>query len=350
MRGSTMSKVQSWHKTHAESLTEGLIIKKKRRQSHFGAALRPSTTFAMAVVNTSSENRECFAVDVEEGKTTDHNTDTMQRGRTHRARSRRRKSIQASKYDTPATITLRKASRIYHYDRTPPSDPSSRSQDVTRLGSTLMNTSTGTMPVTNDLCDGHLTAAGTVLEEATLQELGDNSIPPLAIYASTTIFGDPQTEGLLECRPTAAEPALTFAEAHTTPKVFSSRGGSRKHSVLAMETMRRTSTVQIRPGGSIHEIIWENEDSPSTRTTTSLGSSLPAPEAESSPDADSPVPNPPVESNPPEQSHDLYPSARSGDRYQNVAQSQPSENLIAWSWKTAKADITLDSLDEVTEK
>ena len=350
IRGLTMSKVQSWHKTDGESLTEGLISKKSRRQSLFGAGLCPSTTFVMAVANNSLEGRECFSMDVEEGKvapTAAHNTDIVQR---NRARSRRIKSSQAPNYDTPATITLRKASRIYHCDRAPPNQSSTGSQDITRLGSTLMALSTDTTPLTNGSCDSHLNATLTVLEQAIHQEMDENSVPPLARRASATKFCDPQVEGLLECKPTAAEPALTFAEVHTTPKMFSSHGGSRKHSILAIETMRRTSTVQIRSGGSIHEIIWDKEDSPSTRTTTSLGSSLPAPGAESSPDSDSPFPSPPVECHTHEQSHGLCASVSTGNNIPSSAHSQPSENLIAWSWRTEKVGVAPDFLDEVIEK
>ena len=352
-RGSTISNVQNWHKTDAESLTEGLISKKSRRQGLFGAGVRPSTTFAMAVANNSIEKRESFPMEAEGGNigpAAAHSLDRMQSDRSCRNESRHKRSAQAPKYDTPATITLRKASRIYRCDGALLNQPSNASQDVTRLRSTLVAVSTDTTTVTLGSCDKYLEVSAVGLDQATHNETDENGIQLVARRASTNLLCDMQPEGMLDCGPTAAEPALTFAEVHTTPKVFGVNDGSRRHSVLAIETMRRASTVQIRSGGSIHEIIWDKEDSPSTRTTTSSGSALPAPGPESSPDGDSSFPSLPIACSSYEQSDGLHASVSSGNNLQSSVHNQPSENLSAWSWKTEMVGAAPDGLDVVAER
>lgn len=96
-----------------------------------------------------------------------------------------------------------------------------------------------------------------------------------------------------------AEAALTFADVHVSPGSFAVGPNPRKQSLIPTEFSRRISTVQIRSRNSVHEVIWREDEttSGSSLTASSRASqhvghsfrSTPSPESEGSPTQESAI-------------------------------------------------------------
>ena len=73
---------------------------------------------------------------------------------------------------------------------------------------------------------------------------------------------------------TPAEATLTFADVHVAPGSFANGPKSSKQSSLPAESSRRISIVQFRSRNSVHEVIWREDDttSDSSLTASSRGS------------------------------------------------------------------------------
>ncbi|MCJ1320571.1 hypothetical protein MMC15_005911 [Xylographa vitiligo] len=180
--------------------------------------------------------------------------------------NRRRISTNGSNAETPATITLRKASNTYHHENSRRYSQSARSRIVKRPmakdgkpigflpGERLANTPQGDSTISSSHHSG-------------LNEVFAVSLVSLRSGTLLSTSASSSDQLTLRRRTNAAGPALTFAEVHTTPEVFSPGGASRKHSQLAINTMRRSSTVMICSGSSVHEIIWDKDDAPSSSSS-----------------------------------------------------------------------------------
>ncbi|MCJ1285587.1 hypothetical protein MMC26_004928 [Xylographa opegraphella] len=184
-------------------------------------------------------------------------------------------STSAFTAETPATITLRKASNVYHHEnsrRLSQSEKVRRSKRRTVKDGKPMGFLPGERPARAPQADS--TIASTHDNEQN-EVFAVSLVSPRSctLLSTSTSSSDQLT---LRRRTVAADPALTFAEVHTTPEVFSRGRSSRKHSQLAIDTMRRSSTVMIWSGSSIHEIIWDKDDSPSSsssrRSLSQMGS------------------------------------------------------------------------------
>jgi hypothetical protein len=338
-RGSTMGKVQSWRSNDVQRLVEG--SKKRRRWTLIGDSLPPSTSFATVAARRPSEDKVALITHMQPtgaGRPlTPTRKESTRRNRAFRDGSRRRESSQGEKCDTPATITLRKASKI------------GKAPDGIALRAQL----------------GQITTQSTLISgDSDTIEAGDRHWPRQVVSAisSTSVISDetssPRNSTLATFigelhdrasyrRPTVtAEPALTFAEVHTSPKVFPSAGASsRKHSLIPIDTMRRSSVVQIRSGSSIHEIIWDKDDTPSTRSSHSrdtLSPDMLSTTTRNDSDDEVTAINP-FQQGPQSGNHD------ESDYFQNPAATgsatdglYPVERLIGWSWEMADAGINLN--------
>jgi len=265
-RASTMSRARSRRSNEENGSKE--VPNKRRRWTLIGDGLSPSTSLATAVAGRHSEDKAALLAHTWPTGTARPSPptrkDSTRRNWAFREGSRRRKSSQGQKYDTPATITLRKASKIYQCEKRPSiSDEPAAQAHQSQIGaqSTLIAGLTDSAEAGNQPSPKQATSAVS-------NTYGDGISTRTVTLAA--IGREPWNRAWIR-RPTiTAEPALTFAEVHTSPKIFPSAGSSsRKHSHLATDTMRRTSAVQIRSGGSIHEIIWDKDDTPSTRSSHS---------------------------------------------------------------------------------
>lgn len=202
--------------------------------------------------------------------------------------------------ETPATITLRKASNVYAASpiKTSMGASLSREQEYERAADApeselLAFYSTQGLekgPTPSDLSSPESAKAPRSLrEQPTLTFEGESqsfrtrskSVSQFNVISNARRCSMP------------AEATLTFADVHVAPGSFATGPKSRKQSLLPAEFNRRISTVQFRSRNSVHEVIWrEDETTSDSSLTASSGASqyaghsfrsTPSPESESSP-------------------------------------------------------------------
>ncbi|MCJ1252002.1 hypothetical protein MMC30_009240 [Trapelia coarctata] len=342
-RASTMSRAQSSRRSEGEKLTDA--PRKRRRWTLIGDGLSPSTSFATAVAGRHpGDKAELVAHSGPIGTARPPpptRKESTQRNRAFRYGSCCRKGSQGQKYDTPATITLRKASKIYQCEKIsakPEKHASQAHQSHVAPQPTLKSGRSDSMETGSQPSPMRATSA---ISNA----YAEAHFPRTVTLA--TIGGEPQDRAWIR-RPTmTAEPALTYAEVHTSPKVFPSAGtSSRKHSLLAMDMMRRYSAVQVRSGGSVHEIIWDKDDTPSTRSANSNDTLspdvLPTTTRNNSDDkvtTTSALQLAPQGGN--QRESDFFQNSETKGKVFGASDDpQAAEKLICWSWQKAEVSST----------
>ena len=244
-------------------------------------------------------------------------------------------------FETPATITLRKASNAYYvmigqttasgststtaslsYPPKPPPDPKPsvalmnfRSQRVADRKKSLWYN----LPLLSNQDED----LGNAQRESHQSDPAMNE----AIHDSLSIFGS------LQGASTVLEPATTYTDVHTTPQTFASVPFSSNPSSTPSK-VRRTSTVHIKSRTSVHEIIWREQD-------TSSGSSSPGSESPTQKDKGSQTVGTITPTTPKAiiSSRSAPPTPRwhlDSPRLQAL----PEENLFEWSWEAQPAMAT----------
>lgn len=255
--------VYGWSTSNSEKTTPTQTPDNKRRWSFgkSGVLLNASRTTACAV-DISNDNPSGqfasiirdFGIPMQVSM-----TDSDMRNLNSRDRAHQQSRVRDSKPVTPATITLRKASKI------------SRSKRA--YGSFgLPSQHARIRPITEPKslpCDRLYEDSSVLLSRPPAWVTDQVDAPvafPIAPRSCILLsnFQDSTDCPLVERQTAAAESALTFAQLYTTPGTFSTSATSRKHSLLARETIRRSSAILIRSGGSVHEIIWDKDDIPSS--------------------------------------------------------------------------------------
>ncbi|MCJ1290328.1 hypothetical protein MMC34_001864 [Xylographa carneopallida] len=247
--------------------------------------------------------------------------------------------------DTPATITLRKASNSYRQE-----NPRRQSRcEEARVAK--RRTAKNSQPI------GFLAgecSMNSPQQDSTLSSTrygGQNEIfavslvsPRSCTLLSTSTGSSDQLT--LRRRTIAADPALTFAEVHTTPEVFSLGDASRKHSQLAIDTMRRSSTVMIWSGSSVHEIIWDKDDAPSS---SSSRPSLSQAGSESNSERRSPVGSPrktSIEHNRFQNIDFSAPASRDIEISSDTDGANALQEVARQPWTVEQADSNLENVNE----
>ncbi|MCJ1387102.1 hypothetical protein MMC17_010231 [Xylographa soralifera] len=260
----------SCRSTETEILSPGTTPDRLRRWSIIGDSMILSLPVATASAENVVERIPLLSAHIGVDDSAIHRqkggTASKVKNRAYRKGNYRRISTNIFKPETPATITLRKASNKYHREQ-----PRRLSQNE-KAHVAKRRTAKDSKPI--GFLSGECLANNPQGDNTTLSThhgqrnevfaVSRESPRSYTLLAKSTSSSD---QLILRRRTIAADPALTFAEVHTTPEVFSPGGASRKHSLLAIETMRRSSAVMIRSGGSIHEIIWDKDDAPSSSSS-----------------------------------------------------------------------------------
>ena len=241
-------------------------------------------------------------------------------------------------FETPATITLRKASDAYYvmigetttnggtsttaslsYHPKPRPDPKPsvalmnfRSQCVADRKKSLWYS----LPLLSNQ-DEDLEGAKRELDPS-------NPTKNEAIHDSLSIFGN------LQGASTVVEPATTYTDVHTAPQTFTSVQFSTTSS-SAPSKLRRTSTVHIKSRTSVHEIIWREQETSSS--SSSQGSVSPVRKEKGSQTLGTITPTTP-------KAIVTARSAPTTPRWHLDSprlQALPEENLFEWSWKAQQA-------------
>ncbi|MCJ1438584.1 hypothetical protein MMC27_007974 [Xylographa pallens] len=260
---------QSSRSTGAELLSPGTTPGMIRRWSVVGDSVILSPPVATSCAEDVAEEYLLLSPHIKVDDTTTRRkrrTTSKTKNRTYWNGNRRRMSTNGFTAETPATITLRKASNNYHHEklgrlsqreiiRVAKRLTAERSRSIASQPGECLITPPWEANTLFSPTHGEQSEVSAVLLES----------PRLCTLLSTSNSSSDQP--ILRRRTIAADPALTFADVHTTPEVFSPGGASPKHSILAIETMRRSSAVKIRSGGSIHEVIWDKDDAPSSSSS-----------------------------------------------------------------------------------
>ena len=250
----------------------------------------------------------------------------------------RRKSASQKKgylgYDTPATITLRKASDAYFvvigqtnpdgglstnasmtFPPKPQSDPKPsgallefRSKRYTEHRKSLWHS----LPLLSNQDENvERPPQNTDIAKPSTTE---------AVHESLSVFRRVQVPTIL------AEPATTFTDVYTAPQTFASIPYSRERSSSTLTKIRRTSTVKIKTRTSVHEIIWrENGDSSGS---SSQGSTSPTRKSRPSEAVDTTAPTTPKATVAPRS----VPQTPKWHLENPELQTLPEENIFDWSW------------------
>ena len=317
-----------------------LIAKDERRESLLGIPVLPSASFITAFAASSPPSQS---------PTPDTTT------------------VKGKIPETPATITLRKASGVHS------NNLGKRSQRHGNPASAPIQTYSSALNEASNSSVGHPGAytenAPTTSPNRSILE-GRRILSEAETRANIDVefFGTPHRANTADrlCafsgqqrHSLVVDPALTFADIQAGPRTFSVTTKSRKHSLLAKGALRRASITQICSRNSFHEIIWKDDDTPSSWSSGSP-QSLHYSAADSSSIEDTANEDDPVElgSGPKtslgaeiDTSNMVTPATVPDVALQS---SQPGRSLFDWSWHPQEhigprreAIMTIKS-DEVT--
>lgn len=131
----------------------------------------------------------------------------------------------------------------------------------------------------------------------------------------------------IDCYSSPAESTLTFTDVHTAPGSFAVESRSRKTSLSFPESIRRISVVHFRSRNSVHEVIWREDEATSGSSFASDSSSPPNQESR----AKSPTLCP--------QGHSAPILVEQGDdaglritSFPDKTEINPEVSLTHWSW------------------
>ncbi|MCJ1370846.1 hypothetical protein MMC20_002059 [Loxospora ochrophaea] len=250
------------------------------------AGLQPVESFATASASFLSLNKMAGVSTIDFANKSGSGSKQKSNIQQRRAGSRR-PSAKGKHLETPAIITLRKASATLR------SDPSSsvkgrvkapvecssnahRSPDSRRASRKGITQYEDKQRATGTVERDHSRPWETSIADDRDKESVDLPLRPAGVRRPSSL--DKLCPLPSFRRPSVAiEPAITFADVSLIPRSFSVDIKSRKNSLLAIGAFRRASGSQLRSRDSIHEIIWDEDDSPSSWTTNSPASSTNSP-------------------------------------------------------------------------
>ena len=252
-------------------------------------------------------------------------------------------------FDTPATITLRKASEAYFVviggaaigsssrpgsiSFSPKPNSSDRKPSVALMDFRSKRLTEHrkslwySLPL---LSDQTPQAESPTKDDDTRQKI----IARESTHEPSDIFNNVQ-------RPSAiAEPAVTFTDVHTAPQSFASVPYSRSRSSSTAKKPRRTSSVRIETRSSVHEVIWREDENSSG--TSSQGSTSPIQNYKmpQHPGTEAPASSLMITSH----SAPGTPSIHLSDP---ILQVLPQEHIFEWSWSAQKAVAPTSSVSPV---
>ena len=136
---------------------------------------------------------------------------------------------------------------------------------------------------------------------------------------------------------TPAEATLTFADVHVAPGSFANGLKSSKQSLILAESNRRISVVQFRSRNSVHEVIWREDDttSGSSLAASSGGSQYAGHSFRSTPSSESrgsPMREPAIKS---KETKALLPAVPESV---SVFTKMP-DHLFQWTWGESSASV-----------
>ena len=182
--------------------------------------------------------------------------------------------------ETPATITLRKASNMFmpspaksslsasiiNGDAYKP-DPLAPTSELLAFYATPVVSHEGPQRLRGSSPNTFNSSSSVQVNTSWNQDAFSSSERKKSI--SMAQFSD------IHCYSSPAESTLTFTDVHTAPGSFAVESRSRKTSVSLPESIRRISAVHFRSRNSVHEVIWREDETTSGSSFASDSSSPP---------------------------------------------------------------------------
>ena len=261
------TKSLGWSSVEKDKLTSDTKIDKNRRWSIVGDSVVLCPPIAATRSGTIFEHDHLLSshTGVEDTAMPKHTRRTAMKVKDPSYRNGRcsRTSACSAKPETPTTITLRKASNVYDSEKSGRLIRNEAAEGSAVIGSEP-RANIPRESLVNSRHEAHTLFSTAYSEQKKVSVVSAKSARSRTLLStSASSFDRP----LLGSQTVAADSALTFAEVYAIPEVFSPTGGSRRHSLLAIESMRRSSAVMVRSGASIYEIIWDKDDVPSSSSS-----------------------------------------------------------------------------------
>lgn len=258
-----LREMEEWGPKHAEAITRALAAIKQRRWTSSGKG-RPTRSLTSAFA---------FGYPVNENLQSAKRSEFFMAGRlskikrTSELTQNKSDGTLGPKRDTPASITLRKASRIYQSGEQNDESEAIPSQD-NKDGLVASRSTNAISHVSSPVPPAKLQPHPLLESHQPSTSPADNTAAQggaLAGFLGLTNFTN--SESVLytttsKRHSVAADPALTYTEVCTSPFVMSST--LHRYSQPSTTAFRKPSAIQIQSGGSVHEIIWDQDDSPSS--------------------------------------------------------------------------------------
>ena len=183
--------------------------------------------------------------------------------------------------ETPATITLRKASNMFmptpaksslsasiiNGDAYKP-DPLAPTSELLAFYATPVVSHEGPQRLRGSPPNDFNSSSSVQVDTSWNQDAFSSSERKKSV--SMAQFSD------IHCYSSPAESTLTFTDVHTAPGSFAVESRSRQTSVSFPESIRRISAVHFRSRNSVHEVIWREDETTSGSSFASDSSSPPS--------------------------------------------------------------------------
>ena len=180
--------------------------------------------------------------------------------------------------ETPATITLRKASNmfvpspvtsslsasIFNEDAYKPG-PLAPTSELLAFYATSIGSREGSRRLSGPCPKASKSSSSVQVSTSWSQDAFSSSEPKKSISMAQS--------NDINCYSSPAESALTFTDVHTAPGSFAVEPSSRKTPLSFPESIRRISVVHFRSRNSVHEVIWKEDETTSGSSFASDSSS-----------------------------------------------------------------------------
>ena len=173
--------------------------------------------------------------------------------------------------NTPATITLRKASESHYTKPRTSTNEETVAAEIVHQNGSAFQAAAAAMAFRSRPFDSRWLSSFEEYKDrmVSFPTKSDNQ-PGAARQRAMSVARFSESSGV-ERHSLVAENTLTLEEAHLNPGQFTTKLSPRRQSVSAVDTLRRLSVIRAGLHGSVHEIIWrEDETSSSVSSVTSV--------------------------------------------------------------------------------
>lgn len=243
-----------------DKISQALNVRQRRRWSMIEAGALPVPTFSTALAFQRSKglsgekhlmNQHSTYHDFPNRPSTDCLSERSLTAGDGGRPSMKSRKLPPGNVDTPATITLRRASGTRAYQR-------SRNDS----GPTLSPAPPLNLTTVKEFQESENLAAPYLSQSIFLIR---RECKPVSEQARTS--GVNTVKQCVPRRSVVAETVTTYADVHVAPTIVASNV-IQQESALPVEQLRRTSAMQIRSRSSVHEIIWKDDYSSSNKSST----------------------------------------------------------------------------------